>query len=604
MSKELSFEDRVNGALNLLGSKVSELRFDELISYATDACLKNEPDYNYKEDALTNEQKLVNILGVRGIKAAAELSYGHTLYTSWSPTDEPQSDSVRIDVSLPVTYPWLISDSISREALYKSERFGEGLLEEAYKVLGQDVYEKIASLRAATTPEEQIEVIEWLDSRIRKMTSSENTIDASESDSDEDRYFYHPARISPKIIGVFPEHALRPTCLSVSIIGSSFLQKAGVPTMHAAVNESSIDKATGNAIKLIEKIVSKYESKLSIPFSDMSLEAMQSVLAAARVSYTAEEAQHAAVYAKLSDGTWMQFDPNYYSTTDINPDFKNVNETLSDIHTQLRSLQEVAPGTEISTVLTSQVDLSEVLRLLLDSKKEEDLKLVREKCEHALANLPDEAILASLFDECIEPFFSGFDTINSDELIQQVNKIFAENGPAKMLEDTYYDMFNKYVLWGNSLETFTKRLKTDTSYLEKRIADMTALPFMMSVALAKKVAEESGGDVIHRKVELGLPASRIGMAALNDFAVYSEDDISLGFWLSHWSGSTSVTQHYDKEPSNALEAQLQYVNIAHYLTHPFTSKRNSEIIETFLEQHPLSHTDTKEKTDGHQQEGP
>lgn len=608
MNAEPTPEERFDGALSRLSSKVSKVRFDELIAYATNACLKVEPDYYYPESELTVEQKIVDDLGVRGVKAAMELSHGHMLHTPEKTPKDLEENAVRIDLMLPVTHPWLVSMPISREVLYKAERFGEGLLQEAYKVLGQDVYAKIAELKQATTPEEQIEVVEWLDARIKQMTSSKKTIDAQDDEEETNRKFYHPVRLSPKIIGVYPEHNLRPTCLSISIIASSFFEKAGLTTMHAAVNESSIDKSTGNALRLLEKILTKHAKKLSIPFSDKSTQAIQSVALKAHRSYVAEEAQHAAVYAQLLDQTWVQFDPNFHSTGDITPELKDVNQKLTDVYNQLDGIRELAPGIEISTLLLSNVDLTEVITILLDSKTEKDVALIRERSERALSNMPNEAVQAWFYEQCVRPFFSETDSPLLLEAFRYLDEATTRHAGSAVatpvLEDLYYEMFNKYVLWGDSLEEFMRRVKIDSSYRQHRADDIACLPFMISVALAKKVAEERTGDHIHRKVELGLPASRIGLAALNDFAVYSEDDISLGFWMSHWSGGTSVTQHYDKEATSDDEARLQYVNTAHYLVHPFTNNRNSEIIESFLATHPHSNTDKKENEDGNQQEGP
>src|SRR5258708_6100145 len=91
-------------------------------------------------------------------------------------------------------------------------------------------------------------LIEWLHQRIVDIHNIDlpvENVDGQEDDDDEQAapsqtpVFYHPMRLSPKMLGKYPDMPMQPTCLSASILAASFFEKASTPYMHAGVQMSA-----------------------------------------------------------------------------------------------------------------------------------------------------------------------------------------------------------------------------------------------------------------------------------------------------------------------------------------------------------------------------
>lgn len=65
------------------------------------------------------------------------------------------------------------------------------------------------------------------------------------------------------------------------------------------------------------------------------------------------DAQHAATYVRLIDGSWAQFDPNYAATFNIHNE-KTV-ALFDSVHEQLEALSPYAPGVEVATMTNDNI---------------------------------------------------------------------------------------------------------------------------------------------------------------------------------------------------------------------------------------------------------
>jgi len=606
MSSERLLHHKTESALQRLGEMHAKIRFDELLEYATEVCLKSPPEYTpLPKDSLNSETNLVASLGLRGLRSAIELSEGYIAIEYFDSEEEASKPEdinefqqrVRMDLASPMIYPETWSDSLDSDIIDKVRVFGERLISEALVVLGADVYIKVDELKNAQTVDEQMAVLNWLDRRLRKMT---DVSDSSESD-EPDRHFYHPARLSPKFIGVYPEHTMRPTCLSVSIIAASFFEKAGLNVLHAGVNESGNEKTVSSGIFLTSMMLETYEKKYDIHFSDPAKTAINKLLGNLISTYKREDAQHAATYVQLLDGRWGQFDPNYEATLLVEE--KDSNKELSKTYSLLKEFETTAPGLEITTMLPGFMDAAEILENIFDKQVPTVTAGLRDTAREVLTKLDDESAPQEIFNHCVEAFYKFSVDSPNLEIFQKIAlgvDIISRYSDKQesLIQNTFYLMFERYVLWGDSLEVFLNRIKTDESYLHNRIEDIVALPFMTAIAIAKSEAEEATPWYTHHKLDVGLPATRIGFAVLSDFAAYDDDsEIPDSFWMSYWAGNVSVMEHLQQKPFSDSAYNLTYTNAAYYDIHPFTSNKNYEIIKSFLA------ANREESTDGRSKQG-
>lgn len=605
MSSEVSLEKATQDAVQRLGEMHSKLKFEELLAYATEVCLRNAPDYTSLENTpQTVDERIVSNLGLRGVRAAIEVAEGYVFLDNEddvSPDEEPLPDAPEgkyyINLDSPVHHPRHWSTALDHEIITKTQKFGEALLTEAFTVLGTDVYQKIATLQSAETADEQMDVIEWMDARLTTLAHSGIAAD----DEITEEHFYHPVRLSPKMTGIYPDNALTPTCLAVSIIASSFFEQAGMSTLHVGVNESGNEKTIGTGIFLTGRALSIHKEKYGVELGAPSQTAALRVLAKLIETHKREDAQHAAVLVQLADNRWVQFDPNYQATRVIRD--TPTNDHISKSYRLLHELKETAPGLELSSILPGDATASEILDTIFEHQLPEVIALIRERAAALLASGNDESLPQTIYNECFYPFFrysheDAYLTAFQDAALAANIRVVSVDMVEPELQNKFYDMFERYVLWGDSIETFQQKITTDPQYARNRVEDIVALPLMTAVAIAKSEAEDPTPWYTHHKLDIGLPATRIGFAALSDFAVYDSDsDLPDSFWMSHWPGNTAVIEHLSQESFSETDKNIVFDNVAYYDTHPFTSTKNHEIIKSFLD------NNREESQDGETNEG-
>lgn len=597
---ELSETEKLEQRLaQSLAEKHSKLIFSDLLEFASDVCL-SRPTAKLESVDISHERNVVNAIGTRGVRTALEILNpnirlaGFQRRATKKSGDEATDDGSlppMMELDTPLLYPDLFSTSLDASIQDEIREFGVSLLEESYTVLGEDVYEKIAIISQAKTADEQMEVVNWLDERLLKMVREEK--DEDESDEPyvrpEDEFSYQAYRLSPKVIGTYPNTTERPTCLGVSIIAASFFKQAGIPTLHAGVNMSGDEMTVFTGYQFTSSIAVKAKAQLGISLPEPSEDAVTRTAKKMRDQMTRNDAQHAAVYAKLIDGSWTQFDPNYLATLHLSGE--PVTEFLSQSYDDLENIAPYAPGVELASPTIDRLSpVSMTLEDLIANIPKAQFDTLRTRATTLFETLSEDALVETIYNECIRPFFisDDFDEDLQGELrYLEVIKRDIPNTEEResILKTSFYAVLEKYVLWGASPEEFINKLRTDESYRADRIEDLTSLPLMVMVAAVKTEAEDFTPWYNHLLIEFGQPEYRIGAAVLSDFSLYYDFPLPPSFWMSYWPGNVSVVEHLVGDVSLYSDYAKSFNNALYYQMHPFTSFKNSGIVESFLSDH-------------------
>ncbi len=573
----------------------AKIVFDDLFTFASEVCLPSIPRHEAKPD-ISPEQEVIRTLGLRGVRAALEMQMPHiglaTLFPKQeSPEPEEESEGTvnrTVLLDSPMVSPELFSNTLDADIQQKIELFGRELLKESYKVLGEDVDQKIAELNAATSADEQMAVVDWLDQRIESMVRDEfETIeDLRERQSQE--FAYQPFRLSPKVLGVYPNLNERPTCLGISIIAASFFRQANVPIVHAGVAMGGHELPVYVGRIFTSSLTKSAHEKAGVLLPDPAQEAILRTSQKMKETDTREDAQHAATYAKLMDGSWVQFDPNFVGTMRLRS--KGYLEVLSQIHTELEEMSPLAPGTEVVAIASDT--LHPTADIMYDVVKEltpEYMNALRGQAAETLRTVTVTELAETIYQDCISPFFSpkeASERMKADMLYLGFIERDIPNTSEResVLRTAYHNVLQKYLLWGASPEDFVSRLETDESYFANRVEDLINLPFLIMAAVAKIEAEDFTPWYAHPLLEIGTPEYRIGAATLSDFALYYDFELPPSFWQTYWPGSASVIEHLVGDTSLHRDFALSFNNALYHELHPFTSHKNDGIIKSFLEE--------------------
>lgn len=567
---------------------VSAMYFQELLEDAEDIFLRH-PLTIPETAPLTDERAVIAALGTRGLKVALEFGAGFMrdyieddVYTT---EEEESAAEYAINPLAPLRFPLFFNGPSTAETLTKVEAFGAQLIDESFKTLGQDAYEKADAFKAATTAKEQLAIMQWLDARLRTMASAplrETTSAVKE---------YHPARLSPKLIGTYPDITLPPTCLSVSVIATGFFKRAGVEEiLHADVVRTTTEDLAMYTRALIQNIPRLVEP-LGISLSNPLLESMENIRTQVSNYEQRLEAHHSAVYIKLVDGTWAQFDSNYHSTIQIEP----VDDDTLDLEHSwdlLSSMSAIAPNLEMLTPLdkSSHFDIPGMSYLILKEQSPETIERLSLAVQNELDVDSDESLGERIYQHIEAIFFDDTDE-NPNALLASLNGViksydvvdFNSNGE-QHLRNVFHHLFTKYVLWNEDPREVLKKIRTNEQYRANRIEDIKALPVLMLLLMSLDSFKEAPyTPSVHRTVEVGLPEQRIGMSVLSDLATYSDSPLPAAFWLNHWPGGVPVIEQLDRASDSSSDDSYLTNNLIHYEQHPLTSHRNYSIIKRFIE---------------------
>ncbi|MGH7218459.1 MAG: hypothetical protein ACREGE_03415 [Candidatus Microsaccharimonas sp.] len=574
-------------ALFLLTQKRSEAVFNELLEYATEVCLKKTPTYLAEHESscyetISCENKIVQQLGARSLSTLLELKDGvHIL-------DKGSSFHITEVLAEPESF----SDQPNLRILENTERFGQAIIDESFSILGSDAHDWVRKLKNATTEDEEIAVVSWLDERIYNISNKSRS---SSSEDDESAHFYPPHRISPKFIGSYPKLDVQPSCLSASIIAASFFERAEKPILHGGVTAPGNEAGTELLLHTLRKIANR-STESPTQNSDAQLHKLATIVQAASEWIKRPLAQHGALYVKLSNN-WVQFD-TYNNATHLLFDAET--QHLDTLHEHLSEWSSVLPNLEFSTTILpdrgmqlATAEGSNLALALAEYEYPANAGLI-ETIAQALETIPQESYRSYLYDTCLKPLldtrFHPFSKHGDVTLRTLLDGTLQEAETPKLQTNGMYDstlrrIFEKalqgFVSWENTPDEFIAQCTTDPAYRRRRAEDFLSMPQVMAVFAAQNIAQADRGFG-HLSVDIGNPAMRVGLATLSDFARYDSHPLPASFWATHWPGAVSLLENMDNPPASASDWKLTFNGLLSILVHPFTSSHNYDKINTFL----------------------
>lgn len=531
--------------------------FNDLYELAVSVCLQAEPETvgapNDSPDA-----RLIRQLGVRGLGTALTMQRDGREFYFGITEDEK---------GLAYVTPTLFLRDAARtdlptdpEVQDKIEAFGRQLLDEAYRSLGPDVDERIQQFKDATTDAEQLEVLSWLDKRIAAIKRR-----AGDDPAQHDELFYHPMRLSPKLMGQYPESKTVPTCLSVSVLAGSFFTQTGADTLHSGVMNTYAQKEAESFTEMCRRLADRDDLKLP----DAVIQKLYSRADDLTLG-SADQAFHAASLVRLASGAWYIFDPNYQSSGRLQ---KEGSDRISSVYEELQNFKTVAPGLEEIVSLTEDLTIVEFitqtawrLRMQKTKKKELDSLLSPELLEgfqeNIRAHVRDRIGTAKHPKPIIEQYYASHLLPHLDEEVRYYN--WRNN---IIFDEGFDHAWQSFFLYGEEAQDIIDRAAVDPAYRQRKLEDLRALPYLTLLLSAREIArvdhrQEGQEDSIHVDLEVGLPEYRIGMAVLSDFASYCGNDMSYAFWTAHWPSIIPLTEHTDQANGRPHNFALMLNNIS------------------------------------------
>lgn len=555
------------------------LEFDQLLDLAVDVCLGHPLKIETSEHIPTTEEKIIQQLGVRGLSVAFDLIAQPEEYQVKRSTNDDGKDLV--NATSPLRWPTGHNSYLNPDVQQKIEAFGDALLDEAYLSLGTDVKVKIEEFKNALSDDEQIAVLEWLDKRVKALTKK---ADAKVDTQDEDGYFYHPIRLSPRALGQYPHNTFDPTCLGKSILTASFAHQTGARTLHGGVMFTQHQDDFENTANALWGLA-RHDN---LGLTDLTKE---------RLMYKADELGshpntgfHAASFVELKSGAWYALDPNYRASHQMR---EADSKRLADAYDDIYSLGSSIKGIERKIVLGNEYLLALPRAIAVILYNTEPYTFDAPRVEAMLSHQDDDLLLGSLRDYVREVVMTK-DAIGLTDTPLTMDKIStalqgykiphdSSAASVTLLDEAIEQAINSFFLFEESPEDIASRAKQDRSYLQRKIEDIQALPYIVSANMllgyidrAVFLPEES-----YRTLEVGATNYRLGAAVLSDFATYCGDDLSYSFWTSHWSSIIPVTERLGSISETDHEMFVA-TNNTNWLPHVLSYAHQGGIISEFV----------------------
>lgn len=519
------------------------VNFWSLYELTRNICLRKAPDVESIPPYDSSEARVIATLGATGLRKALEVvdrtavMKEHRPWTEEELSEDSLQDYPNIE---PVSRPDYLGHSTDINVLRHVEALGEALIDEGFEVLGQDAVRMAALFKDATTDEEQMRALFWLDERLSRMAYSNRGLRVEHYDEDSKMPHYHPARFSPKLLGRYPDHRLSPTCFGVSVVASGFMKRAGAEFMHAGVMVSAREAMYAGALMLAHG-VPKLCTLLGYELSDDARGSLEGKQASLFEHLSVDHGTHGALLVRLQSGRWFQFDPAYHAsvaapkdTDELNDEEQGggVNASIETAYRRLQDLANVAPSLEFAFE-PRMMDISTAWPSYLRGL------------------VPPSDIRSALHDILVRPeseaTFEPIRKIIVDDWLMQpnLNEAFRDvwlegaaeyqyGSETRPIDDAFYSVVNAHILRGDSLEEWMDRCRRDEHYRARVIEDVLCLPILIGVPLTIDAANKDMFFEMHAGFELGRPAMSLGFSALNDVAIYSGDPLSAHFWLSYW----------------------------------------------------------------------
>lgn len=583
----------------------AEPEFTALLETAIETCLADPENYQRMLGAIQAERidsgvdSTAQKLGVWGVRYYAELlSQGPNLVT-----DAAQQRQVE-NKKEPVEF---ISEA-DAQVQDRIEAFGRALLDEAFVCLGRDAPQKVREFNQATTTAQQIEAVSWLIERVSEIRDRAARFGDDEenedgfrhenplADADDDVLIeqpwseYHPLRLSPKLIGYYPEIDVAPTCLGVSMLVASFFEKAGVPYLHAGVALTAAEAAR-YAQRMNANTIEEYCEISGRPIPDPLKYIFERVHDVNQTVLERNNGYHAAVIARFSragsSGNWAIIDPNYriFQGSGYSDDTSRWDE----MYGLAQGLAASVRGVDLP-VIDERGMQPMYFNFLFDRVKDTLLPITT--IDEWLRQAPADITIQELVDKFMPTLVDGAEPdvrmakgLLSEFFNEEVGGSF-DNFYIDVLKDTLRTWVFEEDEQG-SFASAVGRCQYDDAYRWRRAEDLQLVPFIAVLRLASEygnAAIRKDLNLPHAMVEAGLPAYRLGACVLSDFAVQCGFELPASFWLSNWAGTVALTEHLPEKNDPPAQTMLARA-VASYLEDgrlQYNSQR--VIICEFLEQ--------------------
>lgn len=586
--------------------------FNELVSFAVDACLRDPALFKLHLQDIEIE---VNGSNVWAVRAEIELDSNGTLYEDEdeAPDHEEAWNYERIKDEAGDFIP-----APNFEVQTQIEAFGRALLDEAFLCLGKDAKAQAEKMRMAKTFSEQVEIINWLIYRIRELKRSAEYADLSPKKENPDTEvisietgrtaIYHPIRLSPKAIGEFPDTKVDPTCLGTSILVSSFFHVAGMEHLHAGTMRTARDMSRVILLQMgyrIEYFAESHGGGLSEATTSYidNLERINDEVIDKGTDL------HDCTLVKLVNGQWVMVDINYKHF--IGADALE-SMAITDEQKRLEQSQDRVLGAELGsfnpyTGVTNHVMIRRI-QMLTDNL--DDINIVGDDLDkilesHDLVDAAADYTLAKIVsvDQAIADEFKQLLDELPDEEVDDVSEQELKRAD-RYCDDEFDDLMDfanvpaKYDYVMSKLESVVKthlfkdkpeivrsRVASDPEYRRRRIEDLRMIPSIFALGIMSDAIRRQTENYVHLypSMELGMPEYRIGATVLNDFALYTEANLPFSFWASNWASYVTFANNmpgYEDRHQRAVLARLLEASDSSFLS--YLSTRG--IIREFLEQ--------------------
>ncbi|MCA9338099.1 hypothetical protein KC949_00945 [Candidatus Saccharibacteria bacterium] len=560
--------------------------FDELLDLAQDIMLKEPLPPVAEEAPATPNTQIIEKFGVLGLRSAYELYTDNEflldIAASYPTAPEEQGGNRPILVDSPMRIADKFSDGYDLNTVRRVEQFGKRIIEESYSLLGDEADKNVELFKTGTEENERA-AISWLTDKIKSLTET-----SSGEPAENGEYDYNPLRLSPKYIEALGVEKLPPTCLGVSIIASSFFEKAGADYLHAGVMKSGYESQKIATTHALLGLVERLEADPAM--SDM----VDRVLDKAREIYrdaVKNRGYHAAVYYKGHGDMWNIYDVNYDS---IGGNSQTVSDAVEDVYKILDFHKHDAPSLEMSAH-TDYVTIQSIVLRVLDAGPDtfgftpgQIASVAKDIYNHVG---PREELAKKVLDDYLVPMIKKLMKDDNFSRFKPIIKhfIYTDYGLELLLNATKLTI-DRQVLHGEKDDELHERLASDREYSARRLEDIRHIPayFAANVAMCE-LSEPVLWSAHHAAVEFGRPHSRVGFAVLNDVAVNYGSELTPSFWLNNWGSLVPTTEHLGREVHTDEERDRRHKMLMWHFSRSLNYIKNDAIIEKYL-------IDTKEKS--------
>lgn len=552
--------------LRKIDTLTDEIHFRETLDLASRVCLGRKFTPTPYETELTADQKLLANLGATGLRNAID-----------APKDRYFSAN-NADIALRGDS---INDAPNLALAHEARQFGQELLNEAYRCLGQEVHDKIREYRVATSDNERHATLEWVAKRLNVIAHSNN---ADIEDPDAAEGFYHPIRLSLRAIGAYPNIEITPTCLSVSTIAASFLEQTGAPHLHAGLMATRArEELRAGAVSLLS---SKYD--LEDFFLNTAYTTDKAITDAAQIStewhdsYAHEpEAFHSANLVKM-DNVWHVLDANF---SILDRYHGNDNTQLDDIYASLQEFETSAPGLERtfkSTEIKPIISEESIFSSIGDTSREHFAQLNSASHEQLVDILRHET--ESIYQKLYDATAAGLRPIIEASSLPEESKQLYLQAFDRMAIDAFA-AFAHVLIFSNGQITATQaRARQDAAFAARLTTDLRKAWQFVAIAVSEETAAQAAKlqmNSTHPMLEVGLPAQRIGFSVLKEFDTYTDSAVSPSFWLSNWSSHIAITNAVAQASERPGQAEITAANVLTVCSSDLHYMKDVSIIEEF-----------------------